>query len=211
MFSKDAFSKWCDEDPFRAAVYAVAALLICIFLSLVLVTIARAADVGVSWTNPTTNTDGSAIPATGVGSLTGTRVEYGSCSGSVFGTKAGEVNAPAPATSTSITGLSAAQTYCFRSYAKNTYGSESAASNVASKALPAPTPNPPVLSSTVTVAWDLKNGKPFRVVGRIALGTPCGDFVAKKAGERYYQIDRSAVKFIRKPQSARIVTQCAIS
>ena len=181
------------------------ALLACAF-TLFLPPATHAADATVSWTNPTQNTDNSAIPSTGAGSLTGTRVEYGSCVGAAFGTKAGEVTVTAPGTTATITGLSDAATYCFRAFARNTYGAESAASNVASKVMPTPTPKPPVLSSTVTVAWDLKNGMPFRVVGTLPIGAPCG----AKVWRGYYSVDRSSVTLTRPPRSTRLVTKCAV-
>lgn len=46
--------------------------------------VAAAAEAGegeLTWTQPTHNVDGSAIPATGVGRLVGNRVEWGSCAG----------------------------------------------------------------------------------------------------------------------------------
>jgi hypothetical protein len=107
-----------------------------IFLFLSLITLSAYAGTAiVSWTPPTTNTDGSAIPATGPGSLSSIRVEWGTCSGTLFGTKIGEVSTSPSFTSVEVTGL-AAGLHCFRAFAKNTYGQESAASNVASKDVP---------------------------------------------------------------------------
>lgn len=87
---------------------------------------------------PTKNTDGTAIPATGPGSISGIRIEYGSCSGTAFGTKAGELNMTPPNMST-VLSMPPAQ-YCFRAYAKNTYGTESAPTNVLVYTLKPPTP-----------------------------------------------------------------------
>lgn len=183
-----------------------AVLFVAIMLLAGCLQVAHAADATVSWTNPTQNTDNSAIPATGPGSLTGTRVEYGTCAGTAFGTKAGEVIVTAPATSATITGLSDAATYCFRAFSRNTFNAESAASNVVSKVMPTPTPKPPVLSSTVTVAWDLKNGMPYRVVGTLPLGTACGS----KVWRSYYEVPRASVTLSRQPRSTRLVTKCAV-
>lgn len=183
-----------------------AVLFVAIMLLAGCLQVAHAADATVSWTNPTQNTNGSTIPATGPGSLTGTRVEYGSCLGAAFGTKAGEVTVTAPATSVTITGLADGSTYCFRAFSRNTGGNESAASNVAAKIIPMPTPNPPVLSSTVTVAWDLKNGMPYRVVGTLPLGTVCGS----KVWRSYYEVPRASVTLSRQPRSTRLVTKCAV-
>jgi hypothetical protein len=202
----DHMLDWLERNYLRASIGILA--LVVMVLTLAVAAVANAADATLTWTMPTQNTDGSAIPASGPGSLTSTRVEFGTCSGALFGTKAGEQSVAAPATTMTISGFSAAQTACFRAFVSNTYGVESAASAVASKVFPAPTPKPPVLSSTVTVAWDLRNGQPNRIVGRISLGTPCGDFVARQGRARYYEVDREAVKFIRQPRSARVVTRC---
>lgn len=112
------------------------------FILLAASAIAAAATLSTSWTNPTQNTDSSAIPATGPGSIASTRVEYGSCSGTAFGTKSGEVTVQGAATTASIPNLGPG-TWCARAYTTNTYGSESGPSNVASKVIAAPTPNPP--------------------------------------------------------------------
>ena len=164
---------------------------------------AIAGDATVSWTNPTQDTNGVTLPA---GYLTGTRVEYGTCSGAAFGTKAGEKVAPAGAVSTVITGLTNGATYCFRAFALA--GSvESAASNIASKVIPPSVPNPPVLVSVVTTAWDLRDGKPNRVVGTLPLGTPCGS----KVWKGYYEVARANVALERRPRSTRLVTKCGIT
>lgn len=172
-----------------------------------------AATATVSWAPPTTNTDGSAIPASGPGSIASARVEWGSCSGAnVFGVRAGDVIVPAPATSTTIPDLAAATTYCFRVFARNTYGVESDASNVAAKLTPTPTPNPPVLSATITVAYEaIQQGRTLtlgRVVGTVELGAPCINNVIETRQGAYYEIARSEVILTRAPKGV-LVTQCA--
>lgn len=141
---------------------------------------AHAGDLAVRWTPPTTNTDGSSIPASGAGSLTGTRLEWGTCSGTAFGTSIGSTIVAAPATSHTVTGL-APGTYCVRAFARNTYGSESAASVVASKVIVAPVPNPPLLSIDTT-AYELRlysNGTlRFVAVGTVPLNAACGPKLA---------------------------------
>lgn len=117
-------------------------------LALLFAPMANALDVVVSWTNPTLNTDGTSIPATGPGALTQTRVEWGSCSATnVFGVKAGEIIVLSPGTSGTILALPAGTTACFRAYAKNNNGVESAPSAVVSKSIPASTPNAPVMAT----------------------------------------------------------------
>lgn len=103
---------------------------------------AFAAVLTVTWTNATQNTDGTAIPATGPGSIANTRVEYGTCNGTAFGTKVGEVVVAGSATTTPTPNL-APGTYCGRAIHINTYGEESAPSNVATKTINAPVPRPP--------------------------------------------------------------------
>ena len=101
-----------------------------------------AANVTVSWTHPTQFTDGSALALNQIAS---TRVEYGSCAGTAFGTVAGQVTVPAPATTTTISGF-APGTHCFRAYTRTTVAAgnqESGPSGMATKVIPFPPPNPP--------------------------------------------------------------------
>ena len=105
------------------------------FSLLLATSVAVAGSAVISWNNPTANTDGSTIPSTGPGSLVSTRVEWGSCSGSAFGTSQGNILVNQPSTSAEISDL-APGLYCFRAFAKNTFGSESLASNIASKEVP---------------------------------------------------------------------------
>lgn len=112
------------------------------FLFLGLTAIAMAATVTVRWQNPTQNTDDSAIPASGPGSIASTRIEYGTCSGAAFGTKLGEFIVTGQAEAGVSPDL-APGTYCGRAYTKNTYGEESGASNVAQKVISAPKPKAP--------------------------------------------------------------------
>lgn len=108
--------------------------------------VANAATVTVTWVPPTTNTDGSTIPATGIGSLKTYRIEYGTCSANgVFGTKAGEVTRSAPA-STAVLNLNPG-TACVRVVVSNTYDIESDASNVATSVVPFPKPSAPTQTS----------------------------------------------------------------
>jgi hypothetical protein len=161
----------------------------------------------VHWTNATQNTDGSSIPASGAGSLVSTRVEYGSCSGTAFGTKAGEVTANAPATSAVIT--LGPGTYCFRAFSRNTYGSESAASGVATKTIQAPTPSPPTLTTIDTAAYQVvpkTNQFAFVKVGTVPLGAPC---VAGQSVNTYTVVPRWKVKWSGWNRPSVVVAKCA--
>lgn len=174
------------------------------------VTRALAADVAVTWTQPTTNTDGSAIPATGPGSIASNRIEWGTCNGTAFGTKVGERVVSPVATSATVTGLGPA-TWCFRVYATNTYAQESAASNAAQRVVNPPTPNPPVVTqATIARLW--RHGVQ-REVGRVALNVPCGTLKLDGRKTDWYTVPREAVALNRYgrrlPADSVIVAKCA--
>jgi len=108
--------------------------------------LAGATTVTVTWSPPTQNTDDSAIPASGAGSLKTYRIEYGTCSApGVFAVKAGEVTRTAPASST-VLNLNPGTT-CVRVFVANTYDVESDASNVATSVVPFPRPKAPTQTS----------------------------------------------------------------
>ncbi len=116
-----------------------------LFIALVAASLtAMAATLTATWTNPTQNTDGTAIPATGPGSIASTTVEYGPCNAaqtalaSVTGTFSGTGSATT-ATSPNL----APGTWCAQARTVNTYGEVSAPSNVGVKTIAAPKPNAP--------------------------------------------------------------------
>ena len=168
---------------------------------------AGAADVTVTWTHPSANTDGSALSVSNIAS---TRVEYGSCSGTAFGTKAGEVVVPAPATTTTVT--LAPGTHCFRAYTRTVAavgGLESGPSGVASKVVPYSPPNPPVITVVNIVAYEIRQSPRGMVslgrnVGTVPLGTACG---VKVTGD-YYEVPLDAVTLSKMPKSAVVVAKC---
>ena len=101
-------------------------------------------DVTVAWNKPTQNTDGSAIPATGTGSISSVTVQWSTAA--AFTATAGSQTLAATATSTVVP--LAPGNYWFRVLAKNTYGISSLPSNVGAITVVAPpTPEPPVLTS----------------------------------------------------------------
>lgn len=176
---------------------------------------ALAANLVVSWTNPTTNTDGTPIPVTGAGSLTGTRVEWGTCSGTAFGIKSGEVTAPAGVSTATITNVGPG-TWCARAFSRNTYGTESVASNVASKIVPAPVPNPPILAVPViagmaqTPVYSVAStGKMSTFVGFADVGTPCsGPVLFTYRTKAFREVPRASVK-LWGSTSLRLAAPCA--
>lgn len=105
--------------------------------------VAWAAVAHVSWTNATQNTDGSAIPASGPGSLVSTTTEWSSCGpGDTFTTKAGELTVPKSQTAADTPDLAVGR-WCLRAYHTNTYGVNSDPSGTGVKVVAAPKPNPP--------------------------------------------------------------------
>lgn len=111
---------------------------------------ADAGTLTVTWTNPTTNTDGSAIPAAQgqPEALQAWRIEYGTCAaGGSFGTKAGEFTrqrATGGAELTTVTQNIPPGNLCVRVFVANSAGAESDASNVAAKVVDPAKPRPPV-------------------------------------------------------------------
>lgn len=204
------FAYWLDRNYVPASVALWIACLMLLAMLGLIATRAQAADASVSWTMPTQNTDNTPIPATGSGSIASSRVEWGSCIGTAFGTKAGEATVPAPATSYVVADLAPA-TWCFRAYAKNTFGVESGPSVVVSKVIVPPTPKPPVIT-VATLAYDLTSrGSIGRLVGKVPLGTACvGDVVKTwKDGSTFYEVPRDSVTLTRQPRSAIVVAKCA--
>ena len=178
-----------------------------IFLAGVLFgTCVQADTINVSWTNPTTNTDGSAIPASGAGSLTGTRVQYGSCSGTAFGTMAAEQVAAAPATTASFTGVGPG-TYCVRAFARNTYSKESVSSVVVPKVILEPVPGPPTITTVATTAYEIrvsKSGLRLLVAGTIELGEPC---ISQASGGLWF-VSRSQVALKSSYKGGVLLARC---
>ena len=175
---------------------------------------AVAATVTVSWNLPSQNEDGSPIPATGSGSLAQTRVEYGSCTATGgFGIAENSVVVPYPGTSTTIDGFVGGETVCFRATVKNNLGVESSYSATVSKTFDAPKPKPPVLISTITLAYEVSPNRDGslrlgRDVGTIELGTECLDGQIGTNKGIYYQVSNDKVALYRKPRSQLLVTKC---
>ncbi len=128
------------------------ALFAIVLLVFFLLSSAIAGEATVSWTNPTTRTDGTALPSSQIGS---TRVEWGTCSGSAFGSALGNQSATGTATSTIINNL-APGTYCFRAATVDAAGLQSGWSNIASKVVPVAPPSPPVIVTVATTAYVFK-------------------------------------------------------
>ena len=179
-----------------------------------------------TWTAPTQNTDGSTIPASGAGSLAGFELFHAATSAGVSTATPIVVNNPA-ATTYTITGLPVGVRY----YAAKAFNAEAIRSDFSGQVnntivLPSATanasvtvnvkPRPPVLSATITTAYELngiKNDGTIllgRAVGTIPLGAPCIDYPFETNKGLYYGIERENVTFTRQPKSSMVVTKCEL-
>lgn len=179
---------------------------------------AESATVSVTWVNPTTNTDESAIPSSGDGSIASARVEYGTCTSTgTFGTKVGEVirarGTNLPATSATLNlpvGVS-----CVQVKVSNTYGKESDASNVISRTVDAPTPKPPVLATVAPQAYSVvPDYKRFaftqgKQIGTVRIGAACDR--DRAAGADLYavvQYNKAVKLWAGVPQQQAVLARC---
>jgi predicted phage tail protein len=158
-------------------------LLLCL-----IATPALAANLDLTWTYPSKNVDGTDIPATGAGSIASSKVEWGTCTGTAFGTKAGEATVPAPTKTYSVPNL-APGTHCARVAVTNSYGVASDFTAAVSRTVDAPKPLPPVITMATVVRLYLRDNLSL-VAGTIALGVECGD----QAKGEWHAVNRSAVK-----------------
>lgn len=177
-------------------------------LMMLVATTASAANLELTWTYPSKNVDGTDIPATGAGSIASSTVEWGTCAGTAFGTKAGEATVPAPTKTYSVPNL-APGTHCTRVAVTNTYGVASDFTAAVSRTVDAPKPLPPVITTATVVRLYLRDNLSL-VAGTIALGVECGD----QAKGEWHEVDRADVKlnFIgRLARNAGLVAKCAAS
>lgn len=175
---------------------------------------AFAGSATVSWVHPLTYTDGSTLP---LADIQQTRVEYGTCAGTAFGVKAGEVIVTGTATSTVINNL-AAGTWCFRGFSK-AKNLESATSNISSKVVPQAPPNPPTITTVEVVAGVgfspafkiLASGsRSAAVAGFVASGKACtGPVVFTYRGKSYRRVNPSDVKWWNTTASSEVAAACA--
>lgn len=168
----------------------------------------------VTWTAPTKNTDGSNLT-----DLAGYKLRAASSAAGLASATAQTVGPTVSAYT--FTGL-AAGTWYFDIRATNAQGIDSVPAGPVSTAIVLQgasanasvtvntQPNPPSgVTAVQRLVYDLKGGRLNKLVGRIELGTPCGGFVVKQAGYRWYEVSRSDVILTRPPRSSRIVAACA--
>jgi hypothetical protein len=167
----------------------------------------------VSWVAPTTNTDGSALtnPA-------GYRVYYGPSNTSFPQSMTVNDIAARSATVSSL----APGTWYFKVRTLNTSQTESADSNIASKAVTGASAGSTVgititasttLRTNATSVYDVVlSGGAYvlgQTVGTIPLGRVC--LASFKVGTNYYKVSRNAVTFTRTSRSNVVVARCASS
>jgi hypothetical protein len=196
----------------RHALGAISAILL-----LLCVTMAWAGTATVTYTLPTTRADGSSLLASAIKQH---RVEWGTCSGTAFGTKTGDLLVSPSTTSVVIPNLNEGQTYCFRAYTQDTFDQWSGSSNVFSRLIPLPAPpNPPVLT-TVAVVAGLNMTPAYRVladgsrgeavIGFVPTGVACsGPRVFSYRSRAYHRVDPAAVKWWGTTATTNVAAPCA--
>jgi hypothetical protein len=180
--------------------------------------VAGAGDANLSWTHPTTYTDGTALP---ISQIARTEVEYGLCNAGRTGFLASPVPvivtvAPPPATRV-VTGL-APGTWCFRArtvattsttpsaWTVNTDGT--LASKVILQAPPSAPTNLTIASADLSVYVVLKRVNRFVMVkvGTAPAGTPC---IADQTVNGYFAVPREVVQWAGTVREDVVVASCA--
>lgn len=163
----------------------------------------------VTWTNPTTNTNGSALSAS---SITRTTVYWGSSASAMTSSKI----VAGAATSTTVD-LAPGTWYVGAKTTAN--GNDSALSNVVQVVIPQPTPNPPVVAVAEVVAgvsetpaykltWTGSRGS--AVVGFVPKGTACiGPQLLTYRGLGYRKVPASSVKWWATKATDDVVAACS--
>jgi hypothetical protein len=162
---------------------------------------ASAADATLTWTAPTTRTDGSPLT-----NLAGYRIKYGT----VVGTYPTVVPVPNPAaTSHVVTGLTGGQTYYFVMTAYDVNALESANTNPVSRTFAVSPPNPPGgLTVTALIAYNSVKQRDKYVlvaVGTVPANTAC-DVTQTVNG--HYVVPRAAVTWFGSVRPEVVVAQC---
>lgn len=175
------------------------ATVVAVGLCLLVAGVVQAAVRTVSWVNPTTNTDGSALPAT---QITSTTVVWGTSSAAMTNSKV----VTGAATSTTI---DLAPGTWFVGARTTANGNTSLVSNIVQVVIPQPTPNPPVVTVQAVVAG-LNMAPAFKILadgtrssviaGFVPVGTGCGGpilFTYRKIGYRI--VPRETVRWWNPP------------
>lgn len=167
-------------------------------LCLLFAGLAQSATVTVSWTHPTTNTDGSNLP---VSQITKTTV--------VYGTTASMTNSKVVTGTATSTTLDLAPGTWYVAAKTTANGNDSNLSATVTHVVAQPIPNPPVITVTPVVAGInmspvykiLSDGsRGSAVAGFVPVGTACsGPIVFKYRDRGYRRVSRGAVNWWNPP------------
>lgn len=168
---------------------------------------AYAGTVTLTWTNPTTRTDGTAVTVAQVKVYRGA-----TCS-------AQTVVATIPAATTYTDTNVPAGTYCYAVSAVDANGLESAKSVTATAVVPVAPPNPPTGLSVTAVVAGLNmspaykilanGGRSSAVAGFVPAGTACSGAAAfTYRGVAYHRVDRAAVKWWNTTATDAVAAPC---
>jgi hypothetical protein len=210
----DKFWTLYDRSPLATILGVIASVAFALILLLFCISRANAADATLTWTHPTTFTDGTPIPATGTGAITATDLEYGLCNAAKngFGATAVIVSVPAPATTRIVTGLGNGS-WCF--HARTNAGAPSAWTGFVAKDVVL-IPNPPVLAVPViagmlqTPVYSVAStGKMSTFVGFADVGTQCnGPVLFTYRSKAFREVARASVK-LWGSTTLRLAAPCA--
>ena len=159
----------------------------------------------VTWTNPTQRTNGTALNAT---DIAGSTIEWGTCSGNVFGTTRGTGTTSAGTTTNFVTPDLAPGIWCHRVKTRLLSGAESAWSNVVAKTIVESPPNAPTIVTVTTTAYELRGvwTKRMVAVGTVELGTACGNQWRKD--NSYARVTRADVTITTRYKGGRLYGTC---
>lgn len=185
--------------------------LVLLGLTLFCMASAWAGSATLSWTPPTTRTDGSPLT-----NLAGYRIYHGT-SATALNTRV-DVNNSA-ATSITLDGLPAGLRY-FAMTAVDADGRESARTGTVSTTIVDANPNPPTGFTVVPVVAGLNMNPVYRinadgtrgsaVLGFVPVGTACtGPVVYKYRSKAYYRVDPSAVRWWATAPTTAVAAPCA--
>jgi hypothetical protein len=190
------------------------ATIVAVGLCLLIAGVSQAAVRTVSWTHPTANTDGTALP---LSQITRTVVVWGASPTALTSSKI----VTGTATSTTID-LAAGTWYVGARSTAN--GNDSAVSQVVTVVIPQPTPNPPVVTVQAVVAGInmspaykiLADGTRSQVVaGFVPVGSACdGPVVFKYRDLPYREVPAARVNWWKPPLAdvrspPRVAVPCA--
>jgi hypothetical protein len=180
---------------------AVVAGGLCLLVAGLIASVAQAATVTVTWTNPTANTDGSALPAT---QITRTTVVWGASASALTGSKVVTGSA-------SSTTIDLAPGTWFVAARTTANGNDSALSTVVQHIIVQPTPNPPTGLSVVAVVAGLNMSPAYKILdggersqvvaGFVPVGTACDDgpVVFRYRDRAYRRISAGKVQWWNPP------------